>query len=68
MQVDESDPDKVKQPVLVLICHGLQTPAKKRVLNFALVWYSLKLVKVKYQNKNLDDPQVKAKAQYQLAA
>jgi hypothetical protein len=50
---------------LYVFCRGVRTPAKHKVLNTALVFFSKSYVKLEYIKKDLSDINVFVKAQYQ---
>jgi hypothetical protein len=50
---------------LYVFCRGVRTPAKHKVLNSALLFFSKSYVKLEYLNKDLSDINVFVKAQYQ---
>jgi hypothetical protein len=57
-------PSKATRRFYVML-RGEMTPAKKLVLNYALLCYSQSLVKSEYIGTDLSDPKVFAMAQYQ---
>jgi hypothetical protein len=56
----------MKKRRLYILCQAPSTPEKKRILNYALLIYSLKYVKVSYRGKDLSKcPKLYADAQYE---
>ena len=65
MIVDPLDPTTKKRRLFIL-CRAPSTPTKHKILNWAILIYSLKCVKVPYRNKDLSVcPKLYAEAQYE---